>query len=234
MTRLFTRVGKRIVSLLLMIAAAVTVSAQDVESYKFDIGGGLGVSGYLGDANRSNLFKHIGFAGNLEGRYLIDSRWSLRAQFTFATLSGNTADWDNVLPGGAQYKFNASVFDLGFRGEFNFFAYGIGETYRRLRRWSPFLSLGIGGTLSSCGGSMAGGFNIPMGMGVRFKINRRLNLSAEFTMTKTFSDKIDGKELDDLYGIKSSFIKNTDWYSTFMVGISYEFGPRCVTCHRID
>ena len=53
-------------------------------------------------------------------------------------------------------------------------------------------------------------------------------------MTKVFGDKVDGKYLTDLYGIKSSFLKNTDWYSTLTVGISYEFGPRCATCHRID
>ncbi len=78
------------------------------------------------------------------------------------------------------------------------------------------------------------GFNIPIGVGVRYKISRRLNLSAEFSMTKVFSDNVDSKELSDLYQIKSSFLKNTDWYSTLTVGISYEFGPRCVTCNRID
>ena len=42
------------------------------------------------------------------------------------------------------------------------------------------------------------------------------------------------EELTDLYQIKSSFLKNTDWYSTLTFSISYEFGRRCVTCHRID
>lgn len=222
----------------LIVAAMAMPSrsmAQDiVESYKYDIGVGLGMSGYLGDANESNLFKHPGFAANAGVRYLIDSRWAAKAQINFGTLSGNTADFDNVLPGNEQYDFKSTIYDLSLKGEANFFAYGIGETYKRLRRWTPFLSLGVGVTMASSAGNTSAAFSIPMGVGVKFKISRRLNLNAEFTMTKVFGDKVDSKELTDLYQIKSSFFKNTDWYSTFTVGISYEFGPRCVTCHRID
>lgn len=214
---------------------APRLAAQDiVESYKFDIGAGLGMSGYLGDANGSNLFKHPGFGVNAGLRYLFDARWAAKAQLTMATLSGNTADFDMVLPGDAQYDFKSTVYDLSIKGECNFFAYGIGETYKRLRRWSPYLALGVGLTMASSAGYTSMAFSIPMGVGVKFKISRRLNLNAEFTMTKVFGDKIDSKELTDLYQIKSSFLKNTDWFSTLTVGISYEFGPRCVTCHRID
>lgn len=212
-----------------------SASAEDyVESYKFDIGAGLGTSGYLGDANESNIYKHPGFSVNAGVRYLFDSRWAAKAQLSMATISGNTTEFDNVLPDGAQYEFKSTVYDLSVKGECNFFAFGIGETYKRLRRWSPFLSLGIGLTMASPEGNTTAAFSIPMGVGVKFKISRRLNLNAEFTITKAFGDKIDSKELTDLYRIKSSFLKNTDWYSTLTVGLSYEFGPRCATCHRID
>ncbi|MCM1293555.1 MAG: porin family protein [Bacteroides sp.] len=214
---------------------ACGVSAQDiVESYKYDIGVGLGMSGYLGDANGSNLFKHPGFAANAGVRYLFNSRWAAKAQIGMATLSGNTADFENCLPDGAQYSFKSTAYDLTVKGEANFFAYGIGETYKRLRRWTPFVSVGLGVTMASSAGNTSAAFSLPLGVGVKFKISQRLNLNAEFTMTKVFGDKVDSKELTDLYQIKSSWLKNTDWYSTFTIGISYEFGPRCVTCHRVD
>lgn len=214
---------------------ATTLSAQDyVESYKFDIGAGLGMSGYLGDANESNLFKHPGFAANAGVRYLFDSRWAAKAQLSMATISGNTADFENVLPGGEQFDFKSTVYDFSVRGEANFFSYGIGETYKRLRRWTPYLSLGVGLTFASTPDGNSAAFSIPMGVGIKFKIKPRLNLNAEFSMTKVFGDKIDSNQLTDLYKIKSSFLKNTDWFSSFTVGISYEFGPRCTTCHRID
>ena len=150
------------------------------------------------------------------------------------TLSGNTADFSNVLPDGKQYSFKSTAYDLGFRGECNFFGYGIGETYKRLRRWTPFLSVGIGMTMSSTPDGSFFALNIPMGVGIKYKFKPRWNLIAEFSMTKVFGDKVDSAELTDLYGIKSSFLKNTDWYSSLTVGITYEFGARCVTCHRID
>ena len=227
----------RIILLPLLLAGAAPLSAlaaDDVESYKYDFGAGLGMSGYLGDANESNLFKHPGLAAHINMRYLFDSRWALRAQLGMATLSGNTADFDNALPFGEQYSFKSTVADLSVRGECNFFAFGIGETYRRLRRWSPYMSLGLGASLSSSSGNTHVAFSIPIGLGVKYKLSRRVNLALEFTMTKVFGDKIDSDSLTDLYLIKSSFLKNTDWYSSLSIGISYEFGPRCSTCNRLD
>ena len=75
---------------------------------------------------------------------------------------------------------------------------------------------------------------IPMAIGVKYKVKPRLNLGLEFAMTKVIGDHADGAELSDLYLIKSSFIKNTDWYSTVLFSISYEFGERCVQCNRLD
>lgn len=216
-----------------VIATAMPVQAQD-DAYKWDIGAGVGMSGYLGDANTSNMFKHPGFAVSASMRYLINPRWAVRGVLTTLSLSGNSADMDNVWPGGETYTFNSQVYDLSIRGEANFFNYGIGETYKKLRRWTPYAAVGIGASLATCDGQTSVGLSLPMGVGVKYKLMPRLNLSLEFTMTKVFGDKVDGKDLDDLYLIKSSFLKNTDWHSSIMVSITYEFGKRCVTCYYVD
>lgn len=202
-------------------------------AYRFELGPAIGMSGYLGDANTSSLYAHPGFAGGAIFRYLVSPRWNIRGNFTMATLSGNSADMTNVFPGGATYDFTSTVYDLGARIDFNFFNYGIGETYRRMRRWTPYLTLGLGMTVASCEGT-AVAFNIPMGAGLRYKINPRLNLGLEWCMTKAFTDKVDGPVLNDLYGIKSSFAKNTDWYSTIMLSLTFEFGERCKSCYYVD
>ena len=141
---------------------------------------------------------------------------------------------DNVLPEGRVYDFKSWVYDLGARAEFNFFNYGIGETYKRLSRFSPYLTLGVGVAMSKTGGENFVAMSLPMGFGVKYKVRPRVNLGLEFTMTKVFGDNVDSRELTDLYQIKSSFLKNTDWYSTLTFSVSYEFGERCVTCNRID
>ena len=83
------------------------------------------------------------------------------------------------------------------------------------------MSLGLGASLSSSSGNTHVAFSIPIGLGVKYKLSRRVNLALEFTMTKVFGDKIDSDSLTDLYLIKSSFLKNTDWYSSLSIGISY-------------
>lgn len=224
---------KRFLCIIAVLLAVVVpkMSAQE-ETYRFDIGGQLGMAGYLGDAS-SNIFGHPGFMGGVSFRYLPDARWAVRALFNVSGLSGDTSDMDDVLPEGKNYSFKSTAYDLGGRIEFNFFSYGIGETYKKLKRWSPYLTVGVGVTLATCDGQSNFGFNIPMGAGLKYKIKERLNLGLEFTMTKVFSDHVDGV-LSDLYQIQSSFLKNTDWYSNISLSLTYEFGKRCATCHYVD
>ena len=221
---------------LLMIVSAVFTAAGQSAPYKFDIGASLGMTGYLGDANRSSLLKHPGFTAGGTFGYMPNVRMAIRGALSVLTLSGSTADIDDVLPstGEQVYDFSSTVYDLGARFEFNFFSYGIGETYKRLRRWSPYLTAGVGVSLSSSGGTTSVAPNIPLGLGVKFKLKPRLNLMAEFTMTKVFGDKVDGPILNDLNTIKTAFYKNTDWYSRLTIGFTYEFGERCETCHYVD
>lgn len=218
------------------MAIAVSLISSDAQEarYKWDVGVAAGMSGYIGDANSGFPFRHPGASVSVLGRYNFNTRLSLRAQAGVQTISGNTADMDNVLPGNAQYSFSTSVVDFGVRGEFNFFPYGIGETYKRLRRCTPYASIGLGVAVGGGKGNRAAAFAIPLGIGVKYKINERFNLGAEWTFTKTFSDKMDAGDLSDLYLIKSSFIKNTDWLSTLAVSVTYEFGERCEVCNRKD
>lgn len=213
----------------------VYMAAQNVDddSYRYDVGLNLGISSYIGEANTS-LFGHAGFGGMLSMRYMPNSRMAFRGALSMSSVSGDTADGDNVFPGNENYRISAQVYDLSVRYEFNFFAYGIGETYKKLRRWTPYIMAGVGATLSSCDGYTSVAPSIPLGVGVKFKLRPRWNLMAEFSMTKVFGDHVDGKGLSDMTGIKSSFVKNTDWMSMISVGISYEFSKRCSTCHYVD
>lgn len=216
-----------------LCVCSVTCPAQSAP-YKFDAGASLGMSGYIGDANGSNPFAHPGFDGELTFRYIPDVRWAVRGVFSGLTLSGTTEGMANVLPAAASYTFKSTVCELSARGEFNFFPYGIGETYKRLRRWTPYLTLGVGMAMSRTAGHTYVAPTIPMGLGVKYKLKKRLNLALEFTMTKAFNDHFDSAELADLNQIKTAFYKSTDWYSRLTVGMSYEFGERCETCHYVD
>ena len=213
----------------IMAVATVALTAQ--ETYRYEVGGGVGMTGYLGDANRSNLLKQPGWTVGGIFRYVIDRRWSLKANLLVANINGKSDG--TVYPGGAVYDFSSTLYDAGAQIEFNFFNFGIGSKYMNLKRITPYLTVGLGATLGTpdSGGS-AFAVVLPMGVGVKYKLKERLNIGMEFTMRKNFGDRLDG--LSDLNGIRHSFAKNTDWYSVLMVSITYEFGKRCKVCHYVD
>lgn len=219
---------KKLAVIMLMIATLMAAQAQE---YRFEVGGAIGMSGYLGDANNANLLKKPGYVAGGLFRYIINSRMALKANLLTAKISGNSANLANTYPDAQTYAFSSQLYDLGAQFEFNFLNYGIGSKYLKLKRFSPYLTLGVGATLATGDGD-AFTLNVPMGVGVKYKLSERLNIGLEFTMRKTFSDELDG--LKDLNGITSGFAKNTDWYSFTMISITYEFSKRCRTCHYVE
>ena len=215
-----------------ILTEAIDLKAQ--EDYRFDIGGGVGMTGYLGDANTANLLQHPSWNVEVLFRYIATPRWNFKTNFYAGGLAGNSADMTNVFPDGNTYKFSTVFYELGELAEFNFFSYGIGESYRHLKRWTPYIAAGVSVTAWNVSGKSGAAFCLPLGVGFRYKPSRRLNLGLEFLMKKTFTDRLDGTNLQDPIGIKSSFMKNTDWYSTLTFTISYEFSKRCAVCNYKD
>lgn len=215
----------------LLTALLRPLSSAAQEDYRFDIGGGVGMTGYLGDANTSNLLSHPGWDVQALLRYISNPRWAFKTNFYVGGISGNSADMTNVFPQDMNFKFNTTFYEIGELAEFNFFNYGMGERYRQLKRCSPYITAGLSMLLWQTDGKAGFTVAIPMGVGVKYKLSQRVNLGFEFLMKKTLSDKVDGELGADPYGIKHAFMKNTDWISTMTFTISYEFSERCRACN---
>ena len=224
--------GKRkTIKILTALLALVTLfsTTARAQEYRYEAGGGLGASGYLGDVNQSNVLKNPGFSGEMFFRYLLNKRFAVKAAMATAGIKGNSADFSNKFPEGNQYEFSARYYDASVAFEFNFLNYGMNNDYRNLKRLSPYLSLGIGGAYSN---AKSFALNIPISIGAKFKLAPRWNLGLEIRSRMMLGDKIDG--LSDLRNIKSTTLKNTDWCPTAMVSISYEFGEICKICHYVE
>lgn len=220
---------KRLLAIVtLIVACTVCAQAQD---YRYEVGPALGMSGYLGDVNNSNMWKHPGAAGGVVFRYIRNSRWAFKANLFYAGISGNSNDMATKLPDGAYYEFKSSLFDVGAQAEFNFFNFGIGPKYKNQKRITPYMVAGAGLVIGTAGGGSVA-FSLPLGIGVKYKIKERLNVGFEFTMRKSFGDKLDG--LSDLYGVKHTFAKNTEWYSMALFTLTWEFSKRCTKCHYVE
>ena len=224
-----------LLALALWLGAAGALHAQNnaqsvEEPYKFDLGLAMGMAGYWGDLS-GNMFQNPGIAATAMFHYRFDTRWLIRGSFTGASLSGSNKKVANVVPIGT-VEFDGGFYALDARAEFNFFSFGMGETYKRLKRWTPYLALGIGGSLSAANSSTHFAMTIPMAFGARYKVSERVNLGAEWTFMKVFGDKVDG--FSDLTGVHTDFLRSTDWVSTIQVYFTYEFGRRCTACNRHD
>ena len=219
--------------LLIIILFAGMTSKLWAQEYKYEIAGMAGGAFYMGDTNKNAMFKGMNPAAGAVFRYNINFRWALKANLMWGQVSGTTEGLENVFPNNAQTSFSRSVIELGGQAEFNFFPYSDKFDYAEARRFSPYILVGIGMTMAPGGGDMFVAPNIPLGVGVKYKIRDRLNLGCEFSFRKLFGDGLEGREmLDDPYGVSSSLLKNKDWYSFLLLSVTWDFGPRCRTCNN--
>lgn len=221
---------KRIIPIIVIWISSCTaiLSAQE---FRYDGGLAGGISCYMGDANQVSPWHRPGAAMSGVFRFLLNYRWSVKTDFSAMQFSGDTRDFDNRFPNGNDYSFESWQYRLGGQVEFNFFNYGIGYSYQGLKRISPYLLAGAGVGYSTVDGGYVS-VDGSLGVGVRYKIAPRWNISLEFAMHKTLGDSFDGKSLSDPYNIKSSVLKNTDWFSTTLFSITYEFGRKKEICNN--
>ena len=232
-----TFINKALIIFALLISFCFNSFAQDLE-YKMELGGMLGGSFYMGDANYTTPFKNLGFAGGVVARYIFNPRMVVKADLMVGKISGNTEDFKNVYPGRLQTSFKRNVFDLGAQFEYNFWGYGTGEGYKGNRRFTPYILAGMGITFAPAPAKNVLTINFPLGVGVKYKIAKRLNLGCEFTMRFSLSDQLDvtnkeGLQLKDPYGIKGKGFKNKDSYSFTTVFITYDLFPKYRKCNNL-
>lgn len=218
--------------LIFIILLSQKISAQE---YEYEIGGVLGTSFYMGDANKSKLYQNPHLATGVLFRYNKNFRWAYKGNLLIGGVSGDTRKSGNVFPKGEDVSFSRTFVELGGQVEYNFFHYSDKYQYLGTRRFSPYLFTGLGMTYGS-GDKSFYGVNLPLGIGLKYKWKDRLNVGFEFSFRKLFGDSFDvtsnGKDLslDNPYNIKSSFFKNKDWYVLTMFSITWDFGIRTKSC----
>lgn len=207
-------------------------SAQDDPEYRMEIGAGAGMMGYLGDFN-GNITKDMQPMVSLVGRYAFNPWSAIRMNIGWGKMKGSSADVETYYPDYAEnpYEFKNNLYDFSFTYEYNFMPYGTGWDYRGSKRFTPFVFGGMGLSYVKADDKGHIGFQIPVGIGVKYKIGARVNLGLEWGIHFTQSDWLDG--VKDPYYIKSSGIfKNTDCYSTLQLTLTYSFSPKCLNCNK--
>ena len=226
--------GKIVLTTLLTALMAVGAKAQTDDEYLMEIGAGVGMVAYEGDFNGS-ILKDMQPGASIVLRRIFNPYMGIRLAAMYGKLKGSSKDVKTYYPDYAAepYNFSKTLIDVSATYEYNFWPYGTGRDYRGAKRITPFVFAGIGATFATGDGSNAFTANIPLGLGVKYKISPRLNLGLEWAMHFSLSDNLDG--VKDPYGIESSgLFKNTDCYSALQITLTYSFMAKCRTCHNAD
>ena len=219
---------------LLMLCATLTASAQQDDEYLMEIGGGVGMVSYQGDFN-GKITSGMQPAGAIVWRRLLNPYMGFRVTGMMGKLKGDATRLETYYPDETTraYSFDRSLNDVSVTYEYNFWPYGTGRDYRGAKRLTPFVFGGIGATYVSGGEKKVFTANVPIGLGIKYKLKERLNVGLEWSMHFSLSDELDG--IADPYGIKSSgAFKNTDCYSGLMLTLTYSFKSKCRTCNNDD
>lgn len=220
--------------LALLLATALPASAQSDYEYRMEIGAGVGLVAYEGDFN-GNITHGMQPMASAVLRRTFNPYMALRFAAAYGKLKGSSKNVKTYMPEyvDTPYEFANSLVDVSATYEYNFWPYGTGHDYRGAQRLTPFIFTGLGATYASGSGNNVFTANVPLGVGVKYKVATRLNLGIEWAMHFSMNDNLDG--VKDPYGIQSTgMFKNTDCYSMLQLTLTYSLMPKCRTCHNDD
>ena len=222
---------KRAILLALIGFVALGLSAQEEPEYRLEAGGSLAMVSYEGDFNGNLLYRPQPMLDAVV-KYRKNPRMSWAFTVGVGKLKGSSEHADTWYPELADnpIAFSSTLTNIDVRYEYNFWAFGTGREYRGARRLTPFIAIGAGLSIAKTAGTAVGA-QMPVGLGIKYKLKDRLNLTAEWTMHFTGTDKLDG--ISDPYGIQSSgLFKNTDCYSALRLSLTYDLWAKCKNCNN--
>ena len=208
-----------------------TFAQQEELQYRLELGAGLGLG-----KNFTDVKDNVGLAAALIARFPLNPRMAVKTQFTYDTMKGNTSGLKEFYPAdpnaaGADrlaYSVSSGIYDLSALYELHFLPYGYRRDYRGHFRLIPYVQLGFGLTYGAAGKAFTA--NIPLGVGLKYKVAQRLNLGLDWLVHFSLSDKLDGLEAP--LGIKSEMFRNKDHYSALTLTLTYDLNPKCPTCNK--
>ncbi|MCD4790195.1 MAG: DUF6089 family protein [Bacteroidales bacterium] len=198
----------RKLSLFILFIIITTVGRSQL-----DVGVFAGGSFYMGDLNPSYPFLQTSFAYGALGRYNLSSRWAVKVNIYKGVLLGD--DKKSQFLKERSLKFTSNLWELGGVAEFNFLPYYTGSMKYY---FTPYIFGGIAVfyTRPKIGNSDLRDYgtegqkyprdllegeirneysyynlSFPFGIGIKYSFSKRIGITLEWGMRKTFTDYID-------------------------------------------
>ena len=209
----------------------------------------------MGDLNPTNPIYQPNLSGAVIGRYVFNDRIAFKATAFATSLQGSYPSKNVFLPrtDGVSYLpdsipnysfYRSLVGDISGQVEINFQSYD--HPYISTTTFTPYIAIGLGTTIykrfSQQGSNQVEKsvfvLSLPIGLGIKYKLNKHIRLGAEWSFRKVFANDLDQPSANsvitpsDPYGFKQpSNLINHDWISSFQVSITFNMLKRRIGCN---
>jgi len=195
------------------------------QGQKLEVGGGVGGMLYKGDVSPALNPRFYRPAANVFFRYNASRSFSLRAGLGIGSLGATDRVSRDPLRQTRGYSFRSTLSEATLDVQYNFLNYA---PSRRTKNWTPYVFGGVG--LCSFRNPVVrarGIINFPLGVGVKYEINRPWSVGLEFGTRFTKNDYLDGLG-ERTYGVTTSKIAQgnpvlRDSYTYTALTVSYTF-----------
>lgn len=272
---------KNVLYILLLLFSGQHLSAQSIGE-KSELGFILGGSYYTGELNRLGHFRQVSPAAGIIYRYNVNPRLALRASLFGGHIKGSDTKSRYEFDQNRNLSFRSPLVEGAFGLEFNYMNYVTGRLYGERYWCTPYMIVqlsvfyfnpqaeidgtwyelqplgteGQGTSLSRESPYSRVQVSVPMGLGFKFNIHKKVQVSLEYGIRLTFTDYLDDVsgtyvdpiELGAINGpVAATFSDRSfnhvgsngrnvgmrrgdgafrDWYSFFGVGITFKLGQR--------
>ncbi|MEO9534181.1 MAG: DUF6089 family protein [Crocinitomicaceae bacterium] len=203
-----------LVLVFLMSLSFAGFSQSDRFRARFEMGVMGGGSYYIGDLNSSKHFVYSKPAFGAIFRYNLGYRAALRLTGTYGNVWAADSESDDPFQNNRNLSFKSKLYEVAFGVEVHMFEYTIATmrkpispyffyemAYMRMNPQTEYngntIDLqtigteGQGSSLSDKSRYKLNQLTIPLGIGVKFNLRKRLAMSLEYGIRKTFTDYLD-------------------------------------------
>jgi outer membrane protein W len=204
-----------------------------------EIGVFLGGSNYIGDIGSTTYIAPKEHAFGILYKWNKSPRHSYRFSYTQSKIVANDKESKEPSRKARGYSFENNIKEVSLGLEFNFFDFNLHDTKKKI---TPYVYSGLtyffydefylsnGNIISN--NKNRNSFGIPMNIGVKSNINSHTILAFEIGARYTFTDNLDGSNLENVNSINLKFgnINNNDWYVFSGLTLTYTFGNTPCYC----
>ena len=222
-----------------LLTILTILGAATAQSQIHELGLTVGATNYIGDIGSTKYINPPDMGYGFQYRWNKSARHSGRLNYTHMPISANDADSDMPLRQARNLSTKNKLNEVMLGIEFNFFEFDLHNSWFAL---TPYVHTGVAGL--SYTESYFNEYNrqiekdnefalaIPITLGVKALINKKLVISAEVGARYSFTDNLDGNNPRNPSTTITTFgnTNSKDWYVFSGINISYTFGKNPCYC----